>query len=197
MKINSVLRASLLGVAIVCSAAASAATTELKTAAVPTFTATYKSGTANTLTIRAKNFSLYSLMDLSPADSAKFSVAGSAPISVFTSNANTPVFLLTSVLSSNANFFYTVAVSKKGIARAVCKSFATNNVFFSFTATNDSPPSKGTFTLVFVVENVGALPVTGTKSPAPTLEGLPNITLQIGSAYFTTTKIKKNKATYP
>jgi hypothetical protein len=199
---HGILSAAVVTLAAIFCATAPAATTEFKNPGVASYTMTYKSGTTNTVTIKGKNFDLYSLLGLSPlntspAGSAQFSVAGSAQISVFTSNGNAPVYLLSNLLTSNANFYYTVSVSKKGLAKANCKSFTTNNSFFSFTATDDSPPTKGIFTLSFVVENVGFLPVKSAKSPTPTLQGLPNVTLQIGSAYFTTPNIKKNRATYP
>ncbi len=164
----------------------------------PTFVATYKSGNFNTLTIKGSNFALYSLLNLQQASSQGFSIAGNTLISVLTSNANgAPIVLVDNILTSNGNYYYTVVVSKKGLAKAVCKAANKQLPLLSFTATNDNPPSKGIFTLTFVVQNVTALPTTTTKSPSPTLQGLPNLTLQIGSAYFTTSHIKKNKATYP
>jgi len=165
----------------------------------PSFTATYRSGNINTLTITGKNFMLFSLLNLNTLSSGDFSYSGYSFISVYSFDGNTTLELLPSLLTSdgNSNFFYTVAVSKKGISKAVCKSSSGSSPSFSFTATSENPPKTGTFSLTFVVANPGALPLTKTKVPVPTLQGLPNLVLQIGSAQFSTSKITKNKAVYP
>ena len=195
------LRAAFCALVIFCAASATrfarAESTPFRNT-TPTFVATYKSGNFNTLTIKGANFALYSLLNLQQTTSAGFSVAGGALISVLTSNANgEPIVLTNNILTSNGNYYYTVVVSKKDLSKAVCKAANKQLPLLSFTATNDNPPSKGIFSLTFVIQNVTALPTTTTKSPSPTLQGLPNLTLQIGSAYFTTSHIKKNKATYP
>ena len=164
------------------------------------FIATYRSGNFNTMTITGRFFLLYSLLDLSPAATLGFSDAGSATIAVFTSNnnGNSIIPLLPSLLTSNGNFFYTVTVNKRtGVARAVCRAVHGSNPSFSFTATSDNPPTAGTFSLIFTVAKPGSLPLTATRAPQPTLQGLPNLTLQIGSAFFPATKIKRNRAVFP
>jgi hypothetical protein len=165
------------------------------------FIATYRSGNSNTMTITGRFFQLYSLLDLSPVATLGFSDAASANISVFTSNANgAGIPLLPSLLTSNGNFFYTVTVNKRtGVARAVCRAVHNgNSPIFSFTATSDNPPTAGTFSMTFTVASPGMLPRTASKTaPQPTLQGLPNLTLQIGSAFFPATNIKRNRAVFP
>lgn len=171
----------------------------LATFHAPTFTATYRGGNVNTMTITGKFFSLYELLGLSAVSSNQFSDSGTAEISVFSSNGNATILLLPSLLTTNGNafFYYTVTVSKKGVARAICRSTKGQMPSFSFTASSDTPPTAGTFSMTFVVSNAGQLPLTTAKIPLHTLQGLPNLTLQIGSAQFTAQNIKKNRAKFP
>ena len=159
-------------------------------AAGPSYTATLAKG--NTLTIKAKNIALYSLLGL-PLTTGQ-NLRGSVEIGVTVLNGSTLL-----ILTSNLNMYsYSVFINgATSLANAKGKNLGETAVKTSFTFSARSDELKSQLAYSIDISGMApSLPQTAGKKSKATLAGTSQFTLIIGSATFVGVVDAKGKVTF-